>query len=193
MRQEIETVVPTNGTGGTEGESMYGELRAVAKEVYRELQDVGSLARAELVRRIRRERLVGLALEHDAHILLHEQMRGRRGVRARMDRMERSAATREGDGEEDLPAVASVGAWPLRSGTPLRDATIEEVATQAELHRANERGNRLAAEFHEAIVAEAHQRGLHLASHVREGMSDEDLMSIYRSVYGAQEGVSHGA
>jgi len=171
--------------------SSYSTLRKLARQIWEKLETVDTTAVSELATAIRQTRRADIAVHFAAWVLIHEQMRHSRGLRARSRRGTDTTSdipTSEDALADDLDVVVRwrVGAWPLRSGRPLHDATEQELRAQIDLHRKNETGNRLAAEFHERILEERKKRRSRPSDPCSKTLCEEDFDAIYREVYGEE-------
>jgi len=108
-----------------ETENSYSKLRNLAKSTWQEFESVDATAVDEVATAIRKKRLTGVAVHFAAWVLIHEQMRGSRGLRARHHRAGSTSsdiATTTDELEEDVDSVVRlrVGAWPPPPPGPLR-------------------------------------------------------------------------
>jgi len=175
-----------------ETHSSYSTLRKLARQIWEKLETVDTTAVSELATAIRQTRRADIAVHFAAWVLIHEQMRQSRAFRARSQRAtdtRSDISTSEDAWADDLDAVVRwrVGAWPLRSGRPLHDATEQELRVQIDLHRKNETGNRLAAEFHDRILEERKKRGLRPSDPCSKALCEEDFDRIYCEIYGEEQ------
>jgi len=147
------------------------DLRKIAMCVYEEKESSNAEAVEVLVREIMDRDLDKEAIRFAAHVLLHEQLRHARGRRA----IARHAGTPDRTAEEAASEALCwrVGRW-----------TESDLDAQIALNRANERGNRLAAEFYEKLKALRRQRGLAADAPSRKALSEEDFGRVYEAVYG---------